>query len=469
MTETAYDRVAYPSAIVRAAAPDRLAIIARLHGLSPPPADTARILEIGGGDGANALSLAAAHPNASVMSFDLAASAVAKGAAFAAAAGLSNCDVRTLDILDAHRHIAPGSFDYIVTHGIYAWVPAPVRAAVMALIGHALSPNGVAFVSYNALPGGHIRQIMREMLIDALSDVAGENERIEAAQVFLRDYGEPRDGDEAPVVLMRLQAKAMLDRPPEVLFHDELGGIFAPQTFSAVVAAGEGAGLRYLNDAGSKRTTEGFFEPAMSDADGIARQQARDYAEVTFFRQTLFVRAEATPLRQPQLDVLDDLYATGNFVALPDGALKSDDSEFTLRDPALTDHLLRIAAAAPRYVPLASLGLTTDQKEALLNLFDLNLLQLHTGPGSFAPAAGEHPVASSLVRAQLSQGQNRVVTLDHAVISIDDPAAAALIRHLDGTRDRAALETLWATLEHPPALTLDAALAMLAKARLLTA
>jgi SAM-dependent methyltransferase len=456
MTETAYDRVAYPSAIVRAGAPERLAIIARLHGLSPPPADTARVLEIGGGDAANALSLAAAHPQASFLSFDLAASAVARGQAFAAAAGLDNCEIRTLDILDAQAEIAPGSFDYIIAHGIYAWVPEPVRAAVMALIGHALSPDGVAFVSYNALPGGHIRQIMREMLLFALA-------------AFLRDYADPRDGDEAPVALMRLQAKAMLDRPPEVLFHDELGGIFAPQSLSSVITAAEEAGLRFLNDAGSRRTTNGFFPEGMSEAEGIAREQADDYAGVAFFRQTLFVRAGDLPRRQPQLDVLDSLYASGSFIALDLGALKSNESEFTLRDSALTGHLLEIAAAAPRYVPIASLNLTTDQKEAVLNLFDLDLLQLRTGPGTFVTSAGDRPVASPLVRAHLANGQNRVVTLDHTTISIDDPAASTLIQHLDGSRDRAALESLWATLEHPPALTLDGALAMLAKGRLLRA
>lgn len=469
MTETAYDRVAYPSAIVRAAAPDRLAIIARLHGLSPPDVDTARVLEVGGGDGVNALSLAAAHPGASFLSFDLAATAVARGQAFAAAGGLANCDVRTLDILDAHRYVAAGSFDYIIVHGIYAWVPEPVREAVMALIGHALSPNGVAFVSYNAMPGGHIRRIMREMLIGALAGVTGENERIAAAQSFLRDYGESREGDEAPVAFMRLQAKAMLERPPEVLFHDELGGIFAPQKFSDVIAAAEAHGLHFLNDAGPKRTTNGYFPDGMSEAEGVAREQAEDYAGMTFFRQTLFVRAEASPRRQPQLDVLDNIYASGSFVALGDGALKSDDSEFTLRDPALTGHLLQIAAAAPRYVPIASLGLSIEQKEAMLNLFDLNLLQLRTGPGNFAALAGERPVASPLVRAHLANGQSRVVTLDHATISIDDPAASTLIQHLDGSRDRAALEALWATLEHPATLTLDNALAMLAKARLLRA
>lgn len=469
MTETAYDRVAYPSAIVRAAAPDRLAVIARLHGLSPPPVDTARVLEIGGGDAANALSLAAVYPDASFLSFDLAPSAVARGQAIAAAAGLDNCDIRTLDIVDAHNHIAPRSFDYVIAHGVYAWVPAHVRAATMALIGHALSPNGVGFVSYNALPGGHIRRIMREMLLDALQDVTGEQARIDAAQAFLHDYAQPRDGDEAPVASMRLQAKAMLERPPEVLFHDELGSIFEPQSLSAVVAAAEAAGLRFLNDAGPQRTTNGYFPEGMSEAEGLRREQAEDYAGVTFFRQTLFVRAEAAPRRQIQVDVADELYASGNFVALGDGALKADDSEFTLRDPALTGHLLQIAAAAPRYVPIGSLGLSEDQKEAILNLFDLNLIQLRTGPGHFALVAGERPIASPLIRAHLARGQHRVVTLDHATITVDDPDTGALIQRLDGSVDRSTLEGMWSTLDHAPGLTLDAALAMLARARMLRA
>ncbi len=469
MTETVYDRVAYPSAIVRAAAPDRLAVIARLHGLSPPPVDTARVLEIGGGDAANALSLAAAYPDASFLSFDLAPSAVARGQAIAAAAGLDNCDILTLDIMVAHEQIAPASFDYVIAHGVYAWVPEGVRAATMALIGHALSPDGVGFVSYNALPGGHIRRIMREMLLHALEAVSGEQERIHAAQAFLTDYAKPRDDDGVVVKTMRLQAEAMLERPPEVLFHDELGGIFEPQSLSAVVAAAEGAGLRFLNDAGPKRTTNGFFDAGMSEADGLRREQAEDHAGMTFFRQTLLVRAEATPLRQPQLDVVDDLYASGSFIALGDGALKIDDSEFTLRDAALTGHLLQIAAATPRYVPIASLDLSEEQKEAILNLFDLNLIQLRTGPGNFALAAGEHPVASPLVRAHLARGQHRVVTLDHATISIDDHDTAVLIQRLDGSLDRAAIETLWATLDHAPGLTVDGALKMLARARLLRA
>jgi predicted O-methyltransferase YrrM len=469
MTETVYDRVAYPSAIVRVAHPDRLALIARLHGLSPPPPQSARVLEIGGGDGANVLSLAAALPDAQFLSFDLAPSAVARGQAMADRAGLTNVTLETLDILDATKRFARESYDYIIAHGVYAWVPDHVRAATMALIGHALSPDGVAFVSYNALPGGHIRQIMREMLLHALRGVEGEMPRIEAAHTFLTDYGIDRADDDAVVRTLRLQARLMLERPPEVLFHDELGGMFAPQSLEAVAGAGAAVGLRFLGDAGSNRTLNGFWDEGMSEAQGLAREQAADYAGATFFRQTMFVRAHHLPARQLQLDVVDTLFASGEFKPLADGAIKSGESEFTLRDEVLTAHLRAIDAAAPAYVPVASLGLDRDQREAFVQLFDLDLLQLRTTPGAFALQAGDRPCASPLARAHLAEGQQRVVRLDHSVMMIDEPSAKTLIEHLDGTRDRAALEALWSTLDHRPGLTLDGALAMLAGARLLIA
>jgi hypothetical protein len=310
---------------------------------------------------------------------------------------------------------------------------------------------------------------MREMLIHALRKVEGEQARIEAARAFLIAYAVARDDDDTVVKAMRVQAHVMLERPPEVLFHDELGGIFAPQSLESVANAAAAVGLRFLNDAGVMRTTNGFWDEGLSEADGIAREQAADYTGMTFFRQTLLVRAHHLPCRQQQIDVVDALYATGEFVDAGDGALKSGESEFTLRDDALTAHLKAISAAAPHHVPLAGLNLDADQKEAFLHLFDLDLLHLRTRAPQFAEHAGARPCASPLVRAHLADGQQRVVTLDHSIMTIDDPAAKTLLEHLDGTHDRAALQALWDTLDHPPELSLDGALAMLATARLLVA
>ena len=40
---------------------------------------------------------------------------------------LKNLQLRHLDILDAEREL--GEFDYIVSHGVFSWVPPRVQAA----------------------------------------------------------------------------------------------------------------------------------------------------------------------------------------------------------------------------------------------------------------------------------------------------------------------------------------------------
>jgi hypothetical protein len=59
---SAYDAVRYPSLVHPGSHPARLSALASLYGRTSPPAWRCRVLEIGCGDGANHLSLAAAAP-----------------------------------------------------------------------------------------------------------------------------------------------------------------------------------------------------------------------------------------------------------------------------------------------------------------------------------------------------------------------------------------------------------------------
>ena len=197
-----YDTVAFPSMATPASHPDHLAAIARLHGLSPPPVETARVLDIGGGDGINALAMAEALPDARFLSIDLAARPVARGQAIAAAAGIANVRIEVADILDAARSLDE-PFDYVIAHGVYAWTPAPVRDAMMALIGRVLTADGVGYVSYNALPGGHLRRMVREMTLHELEGVTDPAERYARAQHFLGAFAAPRDDDPPPLAALR--------------------------------------------------------------------------------------------------------------------------------------------------------------------------------------------------------------------------------------------------------------------------
>jgi SAM-dependent methyltransferase len=48
-----------------------------------------------------------------------------------------------------------GAFDYVICHGVYSWVPAPLRETILRICRENLSPRGVALISYN------VREIRR--------------------------------------------------------------------------------------------------------------------------------------------------------------------------------------------------------------------------------------------------------------------------------------------------------------------
>lgn len=473
---TSYDAVAYPSATFPQTHPDRLAVIARLHGLEAPPVDRARVLEIGGGDGFNVIAVAAAFPNAQFLSFDLSAEAVARGQALVTASDLENVRVEKSDILEMAETIEPGAWDYIIAHGVFAWVPEVVQQATMALAARALSPHGVFFVSYNARPGGHVRQVLRDMLLHALADVSGISERISAARAFLEDYAVPQEDDDTVVSAMRAQAMAMLQRPDAVLFHDELGEVFEPRHLSEVVTMASASNLEFLGDSGKNRLLDGFAPDELPDAVDdtaaiVRRAQAADFSAMRFFRQSLFVHAGRKPARRPQLDTLGECYCTGAFTVDPDesGTIRAGDASFALRDADLTQRLLELGAAWPVHVRVDAIARSHDHREVLFRLFTMGLLHLTTQPAPFALTASHAPCVSPLVRGQLRLGTPMITTLHFEQMRLDDPSAKALLMLLDGIHDRVALDAEWARLDHDPSLTLDMALSMIAQKRLLRA
>ena len=79
MSETAYDSVPYPGHVHTHSHPNRIAAIARLFGIDAPPVSTARVLEIGCGDGGNVISIAYTLPRSQCVGVDLAATAIERG------------------------------------------------------------------------------------------------------------------------------------------------------------------------------------------------------------------------------------------------------------------------------------------------------------------------------------------------------------------------------------------------------
>ncbi len=447
--ETSYDEVAYPSTVFQQTQPDRLFTMASLHGLTPPPVKTARVLEIGGGDGMNVISLAVAYPETQSLSFDLSAKAVARGQAMIRDAGIDTVRVEVGDIMDAAETMAE-KFDYVVCHGVYAWVPEAVREGIWKLIDRVLSDNGVAYVSYNAMPGGHLRIAIREMLLRHVAGITDPEERIATAQQFLEAYGKPQDNDRGVQATMREMARGIRSKRGSVLYHDELGDIFAPQAITDVSHDAGAHGLIYLTDAGPGILMDGFIQDEGADESqsGIVRAaQERDDDGVRFFRQSLFVRATQKPVRRLDNSRIEPLYAASKARRLSDNVFKCNGTEFEITEPAMIAALERLTAAWPRRVPIAEFADNPSIVRALFHQWDFGLTEVFADPLPCPHDLPERPRVSPLVRAQLRSGETNVCSLDQHLRRIDEPGPRALLDLIDGRKTTAELEAEWAGTE----------------------
>src|SRR3954466_10350885 len=159
---TRYDAIPYPTSPFRQTRPERLAAIAKQFGLTPPPAQNCRVLELGCSMGGNLIVMAQDHPESRFVGIDASSRQIADGWKTIDALGLKNIQLRQLDILDIGDDL--GEFDYIISHGVYSWVPPRVQNKMLEVCQRHLAPNGVAYISYNTLPGWHIRGVVRDMM-----------------------------------------------------------------------------------------------------------------------------------------------------------------------------------------------------------------------------------------------------------------------------------------------------------------
>jgi SAM-dependent methyltransferase len=418
-----------------------------LFGLEPAAVETCRVLELGCGDGGNLVPMALGLPGAQFVGIDSAATAIERGRSLVTALDLTNVTLEPLAMEDYEP--ADGGFDYVIAHGVYSWVAPPLRDRLLALCRRALAPNGVAYVSYNALPGARIRQALRDIMRFHTAGIEDPYERAAQARVLLRFLVDGWPKERELTSALRRQAEQALERSDASLLHDDLSEFNDPVGFAEFVEHAVAHGLQYLAEADffemqTALVPEPLLEALLTIEDPLSREQYLDFLKARMFRQTLLCHAEVRVDRSPRPEVIERLAFSSPATAVAaDGRTVFEGpsgTTMTTDQPGIIAALEQAVERWPDAVWVRELP-DTDRAvvcEALLGGYAANVVSLHASPPRLAHRPGERPEASPLARRQAAEG-DRVTTLRHRSVHLEDELGRRLIGLLDGTRDRAAL------------------------------
>lgn len=452
-----YDQIAYPSPATPELTPGRIAASAAFFGFEAPDPQRPRMLEIGCGDGINLLALACAAPAGTYEGFDLSERAIARGQDFIRASGLDAVRLAQGDICD--WPLDGGKFDIIVAHGVYAWVPGPVREALMKLIAARLAPGGIAYVSYDsnpcAAPKHALNEVFRAMIPHTLPAKEQADALIELTSLLLA--GQTPSSHLAGY--LRWLKENLSSYDADYIVHDHLAEFYQPISLLGFAKAAKAAGLGVLGDSD---LTDLFDSDLPKDMRDVLRGFADDYVRYSVlldtvrgirkFRRTLLFRADAPPGRIDPLAAMDRMWfrCRGMRTKLDDGGdaflleekggrsmmRLADESERRIVD-ALHDELpgeTTIAALAARLpdLPLDKIK-TIVRASVVLCLTDATMLK-----PAYTLDPGPKPRASAYARAA-ARLDRAVVTLTHGRVDLPNMESRRFIELCDGTRDYAAL------------------------------
>lgn len=271
--------------------------VARLRGIGTVPLGRPiTYLELGCRDAMTAGLLAAALPRASVVSVGDDAGVIARGRTLAESAGLSNVrylrgDLGALDGLELP------DCDFISLHGVMDRVPAAVKTAVARFVSNKLKPGGLAFASYNAMPGWGPLQPLRRIV---QSHRAGDRDKqldnvVRALQYlkFLRENG-------AAFFRANPAAESFLDgllrSDPAQVMRDYFGEPWEPVYFAEVGLTFGQAGLVYCGSTEAERnytdlTVPETFWPLLDAADNdFLRENQKSLILNESFRRDLYCK-----------------------------------------------------------------------------------------------------------------------------------------------------------------------------------
>ena len=114
-------------------------------GMDAPSVENCRVLEIGCSMGNNLLVMGQDHPKSQFLGIDVSSRQIAEGWKTIEQIGLRNIQLKHMDMLDFGEDF--GQFDYIISQGVFSWVPPRAQNKMLEICQRHLAPKGVAYIS----------------------------------------------------------------------------------------------------------------------------------------------------------------------------------------------------------------------------------------------------------------------------------------------------------------------------------
>ncbi len=458
-TNPAYDEVPYDSNPFHQSHPDRLATMASLFGMQPPPVETARVLELGCAAGGNLIPHAVVFPDAQLVGVDLSKRQIDDGQSTVDALELTNIDLQQRSIADVDESL--GKFDYIISHGVYSWVDNDIQAHILRVCKENLVENGVAYVSYNTYPGWHMRGMLRDMMQYHVTQFNDPSMRVKQARALHRFLSENVPVERNPAYGQMLKNELeLLDKQADYyLLHDHLEEVNLPVYFFEFAERAQALGLQYLAEADFTSMLASDFPDTVAVTlrniapDIVRTEQFMDFLRNRMFRQTLLVHADVELNRELGPSSIYDFNVASP--AKPD-AEAGDYSEkiwnseslgfklpsgTTLNSTnALTKSaMISLADKWPESIPFRDLATKVlsdcppDSEMAkldggdvtkvlgadLLRCYSRGIIECHVVADAYTKDVSEKPQASPLAKLQ-ALTRARITNLRHETLAIDE-------------------------------------------------
>ncbi|MBE7637861.1 methyltransferase domain-containing protein [Sneathiella sp. P13V-1] len=456
---TTYDDIPYPSYGYPQATPSAMSAIGQVFSLSPAGIEKATVLEIGCASGGNIIPLAVQYPDATFVGVDLSENQIAQANALVAKLNLTNVTfiAGSIDEVEFPHE----TYDYIMAHGVFSWVPSFVQDAILKICGERLSDNGLAYLSYNTLPGWNAVKTVRDMMLyhgQRFSDPAKKVREARQMLKFVADNLGSSSG--AYKTLLEQEVKTLQNADDNYLLHDHLEAINEPCYFHEFMSRANEAGLSYVGDSELPSMYLGNHSDKVKKTlapmtNVIEQEQYLDFISNRRFRMTVLTRKGHEIKRSISSEVVKKLCLIPLFGITPDQPndqelrikrLKEPELIATISGEVAVGAYKEIINAFPKMLSFdqvfsrlekkldkSSEEIERDLSNLVVRFLFSGLLAARADAAPIASEVNEKPEVFSYARLQ-AEKQDVVTNLKHDQIKLKVDQRI-LLQYLDGKND----------------------------------